>query len=264
MRARTGILALAAGVGVAVVPAVGADQTVTATGSNQFSPRTVAIAPGEKVTWRNQQGFHNVKFDDGSFEEPDQPDPTPWTAERRFDREGEFRYYCEQHGGPGGSGMAGLVIVGSGGTTGAATTGTSGGTTGGGTSTGSGTTGGGTTGGGTPPPKPRLTGVSARGGPFCVRRTRRCPRPGVRLRLRLSHAATLDGSFLHRPRRGAPYREYPGTLRLQGRRGLNRFRFTTDRGGKRLRPGDYILRLRAFRGGQDSFMRIVRFRVRSR
>lgn len=98
-------------VGLMAAPASAADETVTATVSNDFSPADVTIDAGEKVTWDNGGGFHNVKFDDGSFEEPADPDPSQWTVERTFGTPGTFRYYCEQHGGPDGAGMSGRVLV---------------------------------------------------------------------------------------------------------------------------------------------------------
>ncbi len=94
------------------VPATAADQTVTAGPEFEFSPAEVTIDVGDTVTWEQSGVFpHNVKFDDGSFEEPADPTSTPWTAERTFDTPGTFRYYCEQHGGPNGSGMSGTVSV---------------------------------------------------------------------------------------------------------------------------------------------------------
>ncbi len=96
---------------VLVVPASAADQSVTATPSDEFSPPAVEIDVGDTVTWNNGGGFHNVKFDDGSFEQPSSPSATPWTVQRTFDTPGTFRYYCEEHGGPGGAGMAGTVSV---------------------------------------------------------------------------------------------------------------------------------------------------------
>jgi plastocyanin len=92
-------------------PASAADETVTATVSNDFSPADVTIDLGDKVTWNNGGGFHNVKFDDGSYEQPPDPDFSQWTVERTFDTAGAFRYYCEQHGGPDGTGMSGRVLV---------------------------------------------------------------------------------------------------------------------------------------------------------
>ena len=93
------------------VPASAADQSVTAR-DNTFSPRDVTVDVGDTVTWTNAGLFpHNVKFDDGSFEQPAEPDTSNWTVERTFDTPGTFRYYCEAHGEPGGSGMAGSVTV---------------------------------------------------------------------------------------------------------------------------------------------------------
>jgi plastocyanin len=88
-----------------------ADAMVTATASNTFQPAAVTINQGEKVTWTNAGGNHNVTFDDGSFDEPATPSPSAWTRERTFNEPGTFRYYCEAHGAPGGVGMAGTVTV---------------------------------------------------------------------------------------------------------------------------------------------------------
>jgi plastocyanin len=94
------------------LPASAADQSVTAGPQFDFSPAEVTIDIGDKVTWNQSGPFpHNVKFDDGSFEQPADPSSVPWTAERTFDAPGTFRYYCEQHGGPNGTGMAGTVQV---------------------------------------------------------------------------------------------------------------------------------------------------------
>ncbi|HEX8744902.1 MAG TPA: plastocyanin/azurin family copper-binding protein [Thermoleophilaceae bacterium] len=93
-------------------PAGAADQTVHATPSNTFTPATVTIGVGESVTWVNDGGFHNVKFDDGSFEQPGEP-AFNWSTDpkRTFSAPGSFRYFCEQHGSAGGGGMSGTVVV---------------------------------------------------------------------------------------------------------------------------------------------------------
>jgi plastocyanin len=91
-----------------------AEYTVTATSGNTFTPATVNIAQGDTVVWQNQGGNHNVKFDDGSFEQPsDAAPPALWPSRvaRTFNAAGTFPYYCELHGGPGKSGMAGEVNV---------------------------------------------------------------------------------------------------------------------------------------------------------
>jgi plastocyanin len=103
--------AFGGGLSVAVMPSLGASHAVTADGL-EFKPATVTVTQGDSVTWTNAGGFHNVKFDDGSFDEP--PDPAnTWgpNPSRKFDQVGTFRYYCEAHGNPGGSGMAGTVVV---------------------------------------------------------------------------------------------------------------------------------------------------------
>jgi plastocyanin len=94
------------------VPASAADESVQATPSNTFDPAEVTIDLGDSVTWTNTGGFHNVKFDDGEFTEPSSPS-TVWTSEvkRTFDKPGIYKYYCQVHGGPNGSGMSGEVRV---------------------------------------------------------------------------------------------------------------------------------------------------------
>jgi plastocyanin len=96
---------------VPAVPALAANQTVTATGLNTFSPRTVTVNTGDMVTWNNGSGFHNVHFDDNSFDMPPSATSGAWSVSRTFTSPGTFRYYCEAHGGPNGSGMSGTVWV---------------------------------------------------------------------------------------------------------------------------------------------------------
>jgi plastocyanin len=92
-------------------PAPAANQTVTATPSNQFTPQNVEVNQGEMVTWNNGGGLHNVHFDDNTFDMPVSPSGTAWSVSRTFNTPGTFRYYCELHGGPNGSGMSGAVYV---------------------------------------------------------------------------------------------------------------------------------------------------------
>jgi plastocyanin len=88
-------------------PAFAADQTVTATPTNQFMPGSVTLTVGEKVTWNNGGGTHNVHFDDNSFVEPPTASATAWSVSRTFTVSGSFRYYCDFHG----FGMSGTVNV---------------------------------------------------------------------------------------------------------------------------------------------------------
>jgi plastocyanin len=103
-------VAFAGGLAAAVVPpSLGANQTVTAEQTLEFKEKTVTIAPGESVTWTNAGGFHNVKFDDGSFEQPAEPqNDWPQPVTRTFTTPGTFTYYCEAHKD---SGMTGTVVV---------------------------------------------------------------------------------------------------------------------------------------------------------
>ena len=75
-----------------------------------FSPTVVTITPGQTVTWVRRSGFHNVAADDGSYRSGAVSDS--WqTFSHTFTNVGESLYHCEAHGGPGGVGMAGRVIV---------------------------------------------------------------------------------------------------------------------------------------------------------
>ncbi|HEX8205873.1 MAG TPA: hypothetical protein VF587_07435 [Solirubrobacteraceae bacterium] len=210
-----------AGLALAVVPALAADQTVTTDG-NRFEPDEVAVQPGNKITIHNgDTGNHDLYWDDGAPGHPGASkgsvgDSTDWSTERTFgdaDNDKSFRYYCSIHGGPDGSGMSGIVYVNSAGTVptdpgggggGTTTTGGGGGTTTtsttpppGGTSTTpppGGTTTGTTT---TPPPgadstPPRVSGARARA-------TKR----GLRLVLTLSEPADVTVRVLRRGRRVA-------------------------------------------------------------
>jgi plastocyanin len=95
---------------VMAAPAGAADQTVTATSSNVFSPANVTIDPGDTVTFRNGGGPHNVIFEDG-VRYPDVGNSSaPWEFPRTFTAQGSYRYYCSVHGALG-SGMSGQVTV---------------------------------------------------------------------------------------------------------------------------------------------------------
>ena len=93
--------------GSMAVPAVAADQSVTAGPSPEFSPDDVTIDLGDTVTWNNAGGVHNVEFDDGSYTQPPTPEPSSWTVERTFDAPGTFGYHCGFHG----QSMSGVVKV---------------------------------------------------------------------------------------------------------------------------------------------------------
>jgi plastocyanin len=83
------------------------DVTVT---NFMFSPAELTVNVGDAVRWTNVLGTHNIKADDNSFTSG-APAPAPWEFTHTFTAVGNNPYYCEPHGAPGGSGMAGIVIV---------------------------------------------------------------------------------------------------------------------------------------------------------
>lgn len=103
-------IVLLAGFALAAAPALGVDHAVKAT-SNTFTPATVTINQGDSVTWNNAGGSHNVRFDDDSFVQPSPPNSSIWTVTRTFAAPASLRYHCEIHGGAGGVGMSGRVVV---------------------------------------------------------------------------------------------------------------------------------------------------------
>ena len=100
-----------------------ANHIVTASSNLTFSPRSLIIAAGDTVTFRNGGGFHNVVSDPGSvtsFRCANGCDGTggngdlssaAWSATVTFPRAGTARYYCEAHGAAGGVGMSGMITV---------------------------------------------------------------------------------------------------------------------------------------------------------
>ncbi|MGH2740256.1 MAG: cupredoxin domain-containing protein [Actinomycetota bacterium] len=88
---------------------------------NLFDPDSIEVDVGGTITWAHAgQAPHTVTADDGSFDSHPGCNPDTETGcmqngdtfEQTFDEPGEFRYYCKIHGGEGGAGMAGVVIVG--------------------------------------------------------------------------------------------------------------------------------------------------------
>jgi len=62
-----------------------------------FVPQVVTIAPGESVTWSNNDGApHTIAFKDGSAGS-DQLFPGGVVFSRAFDRPGNYDYYCSIH-----------------------------------------------------------------------------------------------------------------------------------------------------------------------
>lgn len=90
---------------------------------NAFEPPTLTVTVGDDVTWTSSgTNPHTVTADDGSFDS--NPDCESFadaadgdcmedgdSFEHTFDQPGEHPYFCRIHGGPGGAGMAGTIVV---------------------------------------------------------------------------------------------------------------------------------------------------------
>ena len=207
-----------------VAPAGAANHTVRATAYSSFSPATVNVTVGDTVTWLNDGGTHNVRFADGSFEDPPEPaspGSSGWMdgVSRGFDAEGTLVYYCELHGSPT-FGMRGTVAVSSGAAA--------------------------------PPPgdtqPPEISDLRASPARLC--NVRGCRKRGTRFRFHLSEPADVEGTV----RRRGVRRE----IEASGEQGSNSIRFR----GRGLRPGRYRLTLRATdAAGNVSDPARLRFRV---
>lgn len=102
---------------MAAVPAL-ADQSVMTQGGDvypAFSPTSLTVMPGEKVTFMHPDGgTHNVAWDDNGVPPMPASPSITWgttTPTRTFTTPGVYRFYCQNHGGPNGFGMSGKVIV---------------------------------------------------------------------------------------------------------------------------------------------------------
>jgi plastocyanin len=127
-RGRRRLLALAIGcLAVALAhPAEAASSGVDEVGTS-FTPAQVEISVKDKVIWTNRSSStHTVTFDNGQDLHPS-CDPAALlrvgcqgpgsTAEFTFNLPGTYAYYCKFHGGRGGKGMAGVILVSAAGST---------------------------------------------------------------------------------------------------------------------------------------------------
>jgi plastocyanin len=87
-----------------------AEEVEVAVRDNRFDPADLTVPVGATVIWTNQ-GFlpHTVTADDGSFDSGTLGRGD--TFEMTFTEPGTYSYHCEIHGGTGGLGMAGAIIV---------------------------------------------------------------------------------------------------------------------------------------------------------
>ena len=85
----------ATGTQSAASSARGADHGV-AISNFAFSPGSVTIAPGDTVTWTNNDGVtHTVTADDGTWESAGLVNGQTYT--RQFNATGDYAYHCSPH-----------------------------------------------------------------------------------------------------------------------------------------------------------------------
>ena len=78
--------------------------------NNQYSPAKLTVAAGTTVTWTNKEAKpHTVTADDNSFASKAMKENDTFSF--KFDKPGTYAYHCAFHGGNGGKGMSGQVIV---------------------------------------------------------------------------------------------------------------------------------------------------------
>lgn len=113
MRRAVAVLALVAVGLVSVPPPAHAATHQVRVEDNVFTPKLLEIEPGDSVAWSALRAGHTITADDGRFDF--HPNRTVEVGEQvswRFEAEGDVRYYCKIHGGPGGQGMSGVIRVG--------------------------------------------------------------------------------------------------------------------------------------------------------
>ena len=72
-----------------------------------YTPSEVVIQPGETVEWDGDFSMHPLVSDDGLWPTHMGDTPFTWT----FPMTGTFLFHCAIHGGFGGVGMSGRVVV---------------------------------------------------------------------------------------------------------------------------------------------------------
>ncbi len=77
-----------------------------------FEPREVTVTVGTTVDWIDTEGKHGIQFDDSSVTaDQDEALEVGGSISRTFQEPGRYPYHCVVHGGAGGKGMSGVVIV---------------------------------------------------------------------------------------------------------------------------------------------------------
>ena len=79
---------------------------------NAFDAKAITVNVGDTLTWTIAgQNEHTVTADNGSFDSDDLKAGEKTTFSFTFTKAGTFAYYCKYHGGPGGIGMSGTIVV---------------------------------------------------------------------------------------------------------------------------------------------------------
>src|SRR5262245_26247820 len=105
------LLALFALLPVAWAAPRAATQNVTLK-DNEFDPKTITVNMGDTVMWMDQgQNEHTVTADNGSFDSGDLKTGEKTSFSFTFTKAGTFAYPCKYHGGAGGAGMSGTIVV---------------------------------------------------------------------------------------------------------------------------------------------------------
>jgi plastocyanin len=77
---------------------------------NKFTPNKITVPVGATVVWTHKgQKPHTVTADDGSFDSQELANGA--TFQQTFSAAGTFPFFCAFHGGKGGEGMAGAIVV---------------------------------------------------------------------------------------------------------------------------------------------------------
>jgi plastocyanin len=201
--------------GLAVVPALAADDKTLEARDYVFDQPDVTIDVGNTVTFGIAPGSaaHSFAFSDGPSYPPSPEPPGPaWDNQSRtFNAAGTYTYACGLH-----PSMTGVIRVQSPGATPTATASA------------------------TPDPsgepiEVRTLRVTA--ATFCTKRGPKCRKPGVKVRIDLSQPAAVTGT-LKRRTKGYGRVDF-GTVAA----GPRTLRFTRNAAGRRLKAGRYKLRL---------------------
>jgi plastocyanin len=77
-----------------------------------FDQPQITAPVGTTVDWIDVEGKHAVQFDDGSGASGSSDGLEPGgSISRTFHVPGRYVYHCPIHGGPGGQGMSGVVVI---------------------------------------------------------------------------------------------------------------------------------------------------------